>query len=76
MEEVLTKEEKRVKCRECIHLDSCPFRELDGPVADCVALLKESRLYGLCATCSLKEACLKRHVEGGVWKCKDYSEPD
>jgi hypothetical protein len=74
MEKALTKEENRARCRECIHADKCPFQDFGTPVAECRALLKEARLYGLCATCSLKETCLKRYVEGGVWKCRDYAE--
>ena len=74
MEKVLTREEKRDRCRDCIHVDKCPFQDFGTPVENCHNLLKESRLYGLCATCTLKETCLKRYVEGGVWKCKDYAE--
>jgi hypothetical protein len=31
---------------------------------------------GLCSTCSLRETCDRRDVEGGVWHCADYSEDD
>jgi ribosomal protein RSM22 (predicted rRNA methylase) len=30
------------------------------------------REEGLCATCAQREQCSRRHVEGGVWRCRDY----
>jgi hypothetical protein len=27
---------------------------------------------GICGTCSKREGCEKRKVEGGVWRCADY----